>query len=203
MVKNQLFLLIYSAILAFFISLAAGFGRLSPIAPIRWFTIGYVELFRGSSLLVQMFFLYYVLPQFGILLPKLLAGVIALAMNYGAYGSEIVRSSILAIPKDQTEASIALNMTPFQRMFRVILPQAFMIMIPQFGNLIIELLKGTALVSLITLADLTFQATTLRANYNSETAFMFGALLAIYFVIAHTITLGMRWLEQKVTVGRS
>jgi polar amino acid transport system permease protein len=103
-----------------------------------------------------MFWFYFALPHFGIVLPAFAVAVITMGLNYGAYASEIVRSSILAIPKGQTEAAIALNMTPRQRMWRVILPQAFRLMLPGFGNISIELLKGTALVSLITLNDLTY-----------------------------------------------
>jgi polar amino acid transport system permease protein len=193
---------VWAAILAFFIAFLAGFGRLTNYLPIRVFTGVYVEVFRGTSLLVQLFWLFFALPLFGIMLPPMIAGVLALGLNYGAYGSEIVRSSIVAIPKGQTEASIALNMTPFQRMRRVILPQAFVIMLPAFGNLLIELLKGTALVSLITLNDLTFQAVMLRTYDVSHTTEIFSLLLVIYFILAYPLTMGVRWLERRASVGR-
>jgi polar amino acid transport system permease protein len=149
-------ILIASAILTFIIAFFAGLGRLSKHRFIRKATTIYIEIFRGTSLLVQMFWFYFALPLFGIVLPAFAVAVITMGLNYGAYASEIVRSSILAIPKGQTEAAIALNMTPRQRMWRVILPQAFRLMLPGFGNISIELLKGTALVSLITLNDLTY-----------------------------------------------
>lgn len=192
-----------SAILAFFMSFIAGFGRISKSTAIRGVTATYVEIFRGTSLLVQLFWLYFAFPMlFGIELSAMTAGVLALALNYGAYGSEVVRSSIQAIPKEQTEAAIALNMTPRQRMRRVILPQAFIIMLPAFGNLLIELLKGTALVSLITLGDLTFQAKSLLATSN-QPGIIFGLLLLFYFVLAYPLTRGVRWVEKKVSAGRS
>jgi polar amino acid transport system permease protein len=196
-------LTIYSAILAFFVSFLIGFGRLSRFYPIRVVCVVFVEVFRGTSLLVQLFWLYFVLPQLGIWLPADLAGLLALGLNAGAYGSEIVRSSILAIPKGQIEAAIALNMTPGQRMRSVILPQAFRIMLPSFGNLLIELLKGTSLVSLITISDMTFQATTLRTNMNQHTPEIFGLLLILYFLVAYPLTLGVRWLERRLSTGRS
>lgn len=196
-------LTIYSAILAFIVSFLVGFGRLSRLYLIRVVCVVFVEVFRGTSLLVQLFWLYFVLPQIGIWLPSALAGLLALGLNSGAYGSEIVRSSILAIPKGQIEAAIALNMTPVQRMRSVILPQAFRIMLPSFGNLLIELLKGTSLVSLITISDMTFQATTLRTNMNQYTPEIFGLLLILYFLVAYPLTLSVRWFERRLSTGRT
>lgn len=194
-------LTLLSAVLAFVLAFAAGFGRLSKHKSVRWLTASYVEVFRGTSLIVQLFWIYFALPIFGISLPKMLAGVLALGLNAGAYGSEIVRSTILSVPQGQTEAAIALNLTPWQRTRLVILPQAFIMMLPPFGNLIIELLKGTALVSLVTLSDLTFQATILNSS-TMRTTEIFTTLLLIYFVISLPFTRGIRWLERRLTAGR-
>ncbi|MFC4768902.1 ectoine/hydroxyectoine ABC transporter permease subunit EhuC [Effusibacillus consociatus] len=191
-----------SAGVALVLAFVAGFGRLSKYSPVRIITAFYVEVFRGTSLLVQLFWLFFALPMLGIELSPMAAGVVALALNYGAYGSEVVRSSILAVPKGQTEGAIALNMTPVQRMRRIILPQAFMIMLPAFGNLLIELLKGTSLVSLITLTDLTFKGMMLRTFDISRTPEIFACMLGIYFVLAYSLTLAVRWIERKVTAGR-
>ncbi|MDW2799912.1 ABC transporter permease subunit, partial [Clostridium boliviensis] len=99
---------------------------------------------------------YFALPVLaGINLPSGIVGILAFTLNYGSYGSEVVRSAILAIPRGQHEAGIALNMTPAQRMRSIILPQAFRIMLPSFGNLLIEMLKGTALLSLIFIPEMT------------------------------------------------
>lgn len=194
-------ILLLSAILAFIIAFIAGISRISRIAAVRLLTGAFVELFRGSSLLVQMFFFFYALPQFGITLSAYTAGVIALGLNYGAYASEIVRGAILAIPSGQTEAGLALNMTRRQRLRLIILPQAFRIMLPGFGNITIELLKGTSLVSLITLADLTFQGTVLK-NSNTGAAFeIFTLLLILYFIIALPLILLARWLEKRAAKG--
>ena len=115
-------ILLTSAILAFVIAFIAGIARVSRWIVVRFITGAFVELFRGSSLLVQMFFFFYALPAFGINLSPFAAGVVALGLNYGAYASEIVRGAIVAIPHGQTEAGIALNMTRWQRMRLVILP---------------------------------------------------------------------------------
>lgn len=193
---------VLSALVAFAASFLAGFGRLSRRKSVRALTAVYVEVFRGTSLLVQLFWLYYALPLLGVELPPLAAGVIALGLNHGAYGSEVVRSAVLAVPRGQTEAAIALNMTPWQRMRRVILPQAFVMMIPSFGNLLIELLKGTSLISLITLADLTFQGMVLRTFDASRTFEIFALVLVVYFALAYPLTLCMRGLERRLTAGR-
>lgn len=184
------------------IATAAGLARLSKFAAVRAVTVVYVEVFRGTSLLVQLFWLYFVLPFVGVELPKLAAGVLAIALNYGAYGSEIVRSSIQAVPKGQWEAAVALNMTPWQRMSRVIFPQAFVRMLPPFGNLSIELLKSTSLVYFITLSDLTYQAMVLRNNYVSMTPQIWATLLVMYFALAGIVTLGFKLLERRLQAGR-
>ncbi|MEW9669981.1 ectoine/hydroxyectoine ABC transporter permease subunit EhuC [Ammoniphilus sp. 3BR4] len=192
---------LFSVFLGFILSFVFGLARLSNLKAIRFMAACYVEVIRGTSLLVQLFWVYFALPLLGVELSAMAAGVLALGMNMGAYGAEIVRSAILAIPKGQTEATIALNMTPLQRMRLVILPQAFVRMLPPFGNLMVELIKGTALVSLITLSDLTFQGMLLRTT-TMQTTEIFTFLLLIYFIITYPCTWGMRWLEQKMSVGR-
>lgn len=194
-------LTLVSAFFAFIFSFVAGFGRMSSNAPVRWLSGFVVEVVRGTSLLVQLFWLFYALPLFGLRLPAFTAGVIALALNYGAYGSEIVRGAVQSIPKGQTEAGIALNMTPWQRLRRVILPQAFLVMLPGFGNLVIELLKGTALVSLITISDLTFRGQMLNTT-TARTIEIYSLLLIMYFLMAYPLTLAVRWFERRMSVWR-
>lgn len=195
-------LLILSSALAFIMSFLVGYGRLSRYRIISVTATVYLEFFRGTSLLVQLFWAYFVLPFFGISLSAMATGILVIGLNYGAYGSEIVRSSILSIPKSQTEAGISLNMTRFQISYRVILPQAMAIMLPSFGNLVIELLKGTALVSLITLNDLMFQGTILR-NTTLRTVEVFSLVLMLYFILAYPIILGVRKLENRLSVWRA
>jgi polar amino acid transport system permease protein len=201
--KITIELTVLSACAAFVLSLFVGIARFSKIRVVRFMMALYVEIFRGTSLLVQLFWLYFALPMlFDIRMSAFTAAVIALGLNYGAYGSEVVRGAILAVPKGQTEAGIALNMTPTQRLRRIILPQAFVMMLPSFGNLQIELLKGTSLVYLITLSDLTNQGMILRSYDISKTTFIFFMLLLIYFILAQAMTLGIRFLERKTSKGR-
>lgn len=192
---------VLSAILALVLGFVAGLMRLSKNKVVRFIASVYVEVFRGTSLLVQLFWIYFVLPMFGLTMSALTAAVLAIGLNFGAYTSEVVRSGIQSVDQGQTEASIALNFTRVQRMRRIIIPQAFIIMVPNLGNQLIELFKSTSLVSLITLTDLTYQGNVLNAA-TLQTTEIYTALLIIYFVIAWPMTKGMRMLERKLTEGR-
>ena len=185
-------------LLALIVALIAGIARTSKYTIVRFITGVYVEIFRGSSVLVQMFWIFFVLPlpPFNVELTALQAGILALGLNVGAYGAEVVRGAIQAIDRGQVEASVALNMSPGLMMRRVIIPQATVRMLPPFGNLMIELLKATSLASLITLSDLTFQASTLRQTVGRIPE-VFGVLLIVYFLLAYPLTLGVRWLERQ------
>lgn len=198
-----LLITIYSTLLALALAFIAGFARLSRFRIIRSTAAIYVEVFRGTSLLVQLFWMYFALPiLLDIRVPAMTAAVIAIGLNYGAYGSEVVRSTVVAIPKGQVEASIALNFTPFQRMKNIILPQAWAMMLPSFGNLQIELLKGTSLVYLITLTDLTYQGMMLRTYDISQTTAIFTWILILYYAAATLLTYVIRLAERKAAVGR-
>lgn len=190
-----------AAVLALVLGVISGLARMSKHKMVRFISSVYIEIFRGTSLLVQLFWMYFVLPMIGIRLSALTAGILAIGLNFGAYCSEIVRSAIQAVPSGQTEACIALNMTKAQRMRRVIIPQAFVMMIPNLGNQLIELLKSTSLVSMITLTDLTYQANILNAT-TFETTKVYSMLLIIYFIIGLPLSKGMKLLEQKVSEGR-
>ena len=195
-------LLLASGALAFVLAFIAGLSRVSQYKAVRVLTMIYVEFFRGTSLLVQLFWIFFVLPQlFGIRLDPFMAGVVTLGLNYAAYASEIVRGAILAVPEGQTEAAIALNMSKFQRMRYVILPQALRTMLPGFGNISIELLKGTSLVSLITLQDMMYIAQNLRAADYSQSLQVFGILLLMYFVLALPLIVLSRYLERRASRG--
>lgn len=201
--KVTLLLTLYSTLLALCLAFIAGFARLSRSRIIKSVAMVYVEVFRGTSLLVQLFWMYFALPLLlDIRIPAMAAAVIALGLNYGAYGSEVVRSTIVAIPKGQVEASIALNFTPFQRMKNIVLPQAWAMMLPSFGNLQIELLKGTSLVYLVTLTDLTYQGMMLRSYDISQTAAIFIWILILYYGAASILTYVIRLAERKAAVGR-
>ena len=194
-----------SAFFAIILSLIFGLMKLSPNRLVKGFAVTYIEIFRGTSLLVQLYWIFFVLPLFGVTLEKFTAGYVAIAMNTGAYGAELVRGGILSVPKGQWEAATAINMSPARRMWRIILPQALVNMLPPWGNLMIEVLKGTALVSLISVTDLMFEA----KQINSSTflsAQIFGTALVIYYILARfLLTPLMRWLEAYMSrrIGRA
>jgi polar amino acid transport system permease protein len=159
----------------------------------------YVEFFRGTATLVLMYWFFYALPLVGARFTPMFAAVLALGLNIGAYGAEVVRGALKAVPKAQYEATVALNMRPAQRLRRVLLPQAVALMLPPFGNLLIELMKGTAVVSLISIADLMLRAQQLRQS-TGQTTSVFLVILVMYFVIAQVLQLLVRYLERRADV---
>jgi len=163
-----------------------------------------IELFRGSSALVQLFWAFYVLPFFGINLPALAAGVLVLGLNEGSYFSEVVRAGIKAVSVGQREAAETLGFSPGYRFFRIILPQALPIMIPPFGNALVSMLKFTSLVSLVTIQDLSFRAN-LTATSLGQNGSVYGLVIVIYFVLALLLGGAARLLEGQVNrrAGRS
>ncbi|NUM52220.1 MAG: ectoine/hydroxyectoine ABC transporter permease subunit EhuC [Candidatus Hydrogenedentes bacterium] len=175
----------------------AGLARMSHQGLVRVLAGIYIETFRGTSALVQLYWFFYALPLLGINLSAMVAGILVLGLNIGAYGAEVVRGAVLSVDKGQYEAATALNMSAMQRLWIVIVPQALIRMLPPAGNLLIELLKSTALVSLITLSDLTFRGMLLRSE-TLRTVEVFGLLLIIYFVVAQALVCGLRALEQRL-----
>lgn len=130
------------SLLAIAIALLVGLMAMSGHAWVRGVARVYMEFFRGTSVLVQLFWIFYAMPILtGFQLDKSFAGILALGLNLGAYGSEVVRGAVQSVPQGQREAAIALNFSPYHRMRYVILPQAFVGMIPPMNNLLIELLK--------------------------------------------------------------
>ncbi|HUF88108.1 MAG TPA: ectoine/hydroxyectoine ABC transporter permease subunit EhuC [Thermohalobaculum sp.] len=187
------------------IALVMGLMRLSHNLAMRGVATVYIEIFRGTSLLVQLYWIFFVLPLFGVTLDKFTAGFLAVGMNIGSYGAELVRGGILSVPKGQWEAALALNMSPTKRMVRIIFPQALLNMLPPWGNLLIELLKGTALVALISVADLMFVSKQINGS-TFLSAEAFGTALVIYYVLARlVISPGMRRLERVMSrrMGRA
>ncbi|KID30466.1 ectoine/hydroxyectoine ABC transporter permease subunit EhuC [Prauserella rugosa] len=190
-----LMLTVFGALLGLVFAFIAGLGRSSDRKVVRGIAMVYTEVFRGFPSLVLLFALIFILPQFGYQLNTLFAGILALALNIGAYAAEVVRGAVKSVPPGQLEAAVALNFTPMQRMRKVVLPQAIVAMIPPFSNNLIELLKATSLVSLVYISDLTFAAQLVRAS-TGETTLVFLGLLVGYGLIALVLTTIMRLLER-------
>jgi len=192
-------------VVAVSVAVVMGLMRLAPNLFVRGIATVYIEIFRGTSLLVQLFWIFFVLPLFGLPLDKFTAGFVAVGMNLGAYGAEVVRGAIQAVPRGQYEAALALNMSPMTRMRRIIFPQAVLLMLPPWGNLLIELLKGTALVALISVSDLMFEAKQINGSTFLSVE-SFGTALVIYYVFGRLIiSPAMRWFELVMTrkMGRA
>lgn len=198
----------YSFVLGVFLSLVFGVLRLSENRLVRGIALTYTEFARGISSIVLLFIMAYAVPiLMGLPQANLtLLASIALGLNMGGYGAEIIRGGILSVPKGQTEASIALNLTNNQRLRYVVLPQAMRVILPPMGNLTIEILKGTALVSLIGLVDLTGAealafngqaAPTFQGVRHSRAVFDLNVLV-MYFVIAQAINLLFRRFESRI-----
>lgn len=186
-----------ASVLAVAAAFAAGLGRMSPARIVRWASAIYIEVFRGTSAVVQLFWFYFVLPFAGIELGAFGAGAIVLGLNAGAYGAEIVRGALLAVPPGQRDAAYALNLGRRGTLLHILLPQALPAMLPPAGNLAIELLKNTALVSLIAVHELTFTAQLLRAS-TLETAYIFSVVLGMYFMVAFALSQAFRGLERRL-----
>ncbi len=201
-------LTIYSTILGGLFAFAFGIGKLSRFLPFKILAITFIELFRGTSLLVQLFWLYFALPLLGDMLgmdwrlPPVLAGTLALSLNIGAYGAEVVRGALQAVPQSQLEAAKALDFTDSQTLWRISIPQAIPEMMPSFGNLAIQNLKDTALVSLISLTDLAFRAEQIR-NYTQDSTTVYTLLLFMYFGMALVLTAIMKMLERYTARWRA
>ncbi|WP_368911790.1 ectoine/hydroxyectoine ABC transporter permease subunit EhuC [Taklimakanibacter deserti] len=187
-------------LLSFILAFIAGIGRLARWRIIRWSSRVYVEFFRGTSILVQLFWLYFVLPKLGLQIPPIAAGILALGLNGGAYGSEIVRGALQSFPKGQWEAATALNLSAVSTMFDVVLPQAIRTMLPPFSNLSIEVLKGTALVSLISVTDLTYAGYQIYSRTYRPLE-IFSLTLLMYLGLAICLTSVFRALERWAARG--
>lgn len=192
------------SVVALFVAFGLGLMALSPNLVLRGVSRTVVEFFRGTSLVIQLLWFAFVLPQLelGLALTPLGAAVVALALNYGAYGSEIVRGAVNAVPKAQWEATTALSMGRVKRMVRVILPQAWPEMIPPFSNLVVQMLKGSSLLFIIGIVELSRRLQDLRDDIRS--IWVFGVGLVIYFVLAQALVALMRLAEGRAAarVGR-
>jgi polar amino acid transport system permease protein len=183
--------------LALLISVLVGVLRSGTLPKILDILLGiYVETFRGTPLLIQLFFIYYGLPSFGILLEPITAAVIGLSLNSGAYMSEVVRSSIGAIDKGQYEASLCLGYKRFQVYRYVVLPQAFRVALPTLMNYFSTLIKETSLISVLSIAEITRIGNQIYARTLSPFE-IYITIGAIYFVMTYAVALISKQIEKQ------
>jgi polar amino acid transport system substrate-binding protein len=192
------------SIAAMVVAVGVGLGlaltRLYGARPFCWIAVGVIEVVRGTPLLIQILFVFYGLPNIGIKLAPFIAGVLALGLNYAAYEAENYRAGLQAVPRGQTEAAIALNMTRAQLLRYVVVPQAFRIVVPVMTNDFISLLKDSSLVSIITLTELSQTYVRLSTTYYDYfgTGLMIGGA---YLLLGLPFVRLSRWAEKRLAGG--
>ena len=192
---------ILSILFAMMLALLAALGRLSANPFIYALSTFYVSLIRGTPLYLQIFFFFLALPQLGIVLTGLWAGVLALGLNYGAYMSETFRAGLSSVGKGQREAAMALGMTPGQTMRRIVLPQALRFAVPPMGNDFISMIKDSALVSATGFVhELMWRATKVgRAEFRNMEALIMAAIF--YWIMTLVLTSVQSRLETRLSKG--
>ncbi|BDE71435.1 amino acid ABC transporter permease [Delftia sp. 670] len=190
-----------SFLLSSAIGLVLALGKLSPVRAVSWAASTVVNVIRGLPIIVQLFYIYFVLPEVGIQLTAFQAGVIGLGIAYSAYQAENFRAGIEAVDPGQREAALAMGMRPALLMRRVVLPQAFRIALPPYGNTLVMMLKDSSLVSTITVAEMTRQGQLIAAStFQNMTVYTLVALL--YLAMSLPLVWGLRRLEKRFGVGR-
>lgn len=195
-VKITILATILGSALALVVGLAIAVLRRSPSRLVSRGTGFFAEFIRGTPLLVQLYVLFYVLPDIGILLPPLVAGVIGLGLHYGTYTAEVYRAGIENVPSGQWEAAKACNLNAFQCWTRIVMPQAVPPMIPALANYFIAMFKETPLLSAITVIELMNQARSI-ANFNYRYIEPMTMVGVFFLVISLISVFGLRALERR------
>ncbi len=215
---DALYIVIVTTIVGFVLAVIFGFilalGRISKHKILVRIIIVFQEFIRGTPLLVQMVYIYYVIPllikvvgvlmgneDFSFSMASTTAGIIGLAVNYGTYISEVIRSAIISIDHGQTEAALALGCSPLQTMFAIIIPQAFRNSIPVFGNYLVMMVKDTSLMAYITAQEflMTTKAYTAQTFLTIES---YTILASVYLIICIPLGFFVKALERKMNKDR-
>lgn len=192
---------VLSFLLSSVIGLVLALGKLSPVRAVSWTASTVINVIRGLPIIVQLFYIYFVLPEVGIQLTAFQAGVIGLGIAYSAYQAENFRAGIEAVDPGQREAALAMGMRPALLMRRVVLPQAFRIALPPYGNTLVMMLKDSSLVSTITVAEMTRQGQLIASStFQNMTVYTLVALL--YLAMSLPLVWGLRRLEKRFGAGR-
>lgn len=172
-------------------------GRRSRIAPLRWAAGAFVEIFRNTPFMIQVFLFYYVLPFYGLRLPAEQVGVLALAAFGSSYFAEVIRGGIDAVPSGQLESARAIGMSDWQAMWHIVLPQTLSIILPPLTNQMLSLVKESAILSTITVQEMTMMAIRVQGEtFRPFEPFIMIALL--YWALNELIAILMRKLERRV-----
>lgn len=189
-------------VIGFILSIAVGLMSLSRKRWVKWPAVGYIEIFRGTPILVQVLFIFYGLPQLiGSPINAVYAGIAAITVNAGAYFAEIVRGGVQSVDKGQKEAGLSSGMSPTLTFIYIVWPQALRRMIPALGNQCIVSIKDTSLFSVIGVAELVRQGQIyIATTFNALEVYLMVAIL--YLIITTILSLLLRWLEHSGLVGQ-
>ncbi len=193
---------IASFLLSSLIGLAFALMMVSKVRAIALFGITVVNIIRGLPIIVQLFYIYFVLPEFGVQLSALQAGIIGLGIAYSAYQAENFRAGIQAIQQGQIEAAESIGMRGPMIMRRVILPQAFRIALPPYGNTLVMMLKDSSLVSTITVAEMT-RAGQLIASSTFENMTVYTLVALLYLALSLPLSYALRRLEARIATRKT
>ncbi len=192
-----LYIFIIAIILGFIIGLVVALLRLAPLKILNWIAKIFVDAIRGTPFIVQLFFIYFGLNSLGFFsMDNTTAGIVTVAINAGAYFSEIIRAGIQSIDRGQTEAARSLGLNATQNMRHIVLPQAFRRMLPTITNQAIISLKDTSLLSVIGIADLT-QEGRIQASQTFEAFTIYLTLGVIYFIVIYLLSMLASFVERK------
>ena len=193
-----IFLSLTSFPLAIALGLLIAVGRLYGPSWLKLPLTGYVEFLRGTPLMLQLYFIFYFLPELGITIPAIPTAILGLAINYSAYESEIYRAGLQAIPHGQMEASLSLGMSRGQALKRIIVPQAFRIVIPPVVNDFIAMFKDTSVCSVVTIVELTKQFSVLSRNNVSDLVVLMALTGLFYLLMSYPMSLVARRIEKRL-----
>lgn len=170
--------------------------RISGVKPLEWLGTAYVEFFRNTPLVIQVFFFYFGLSSIGIKLPVFLVGSFGLSIYTASYIAEVIRAGIQSVPKGQMEAARSSGLTYIQAMWYVILPQAFKLIIPPLGNQFINLVKNSSVLAIIAGGDLLYAADVAGADGGDITPFYI-LVAVLYLTVTIPLSLGVNYLERR------
>jgi len=192
---------VLSFLLSSAIGLVLALGKLSPVRAVSVCASTVINVIRGLPIIVQLFYIYFVLPDLGIQLSAFQAGVIGLGIAYSAYQAENFRAGIEAVDPGQREAALVMDMSPALLMRRVVLPQAFRIALPPYGNTLVMMLKDSSLVSTITVAEMT-RAGQLIASSTFQNMTVYTLVALLYLALSLPLVWGLKHVERRLSAGR-
>lgn len=198
LLKGNLPLTVASFLIGMVLAVAAALARLSSIRVLDWLARFYISVIRGTPLLVQLFLIFYGLPQIGIDLDPYPAAITALSLNVGGYAAEVVRASVLSVPRGQYEAATVIGMGYWQSMRRVVLPQAARIAVPPLSNTLLSLIKDTALASLVLVPEL-FREAQVTASRTTDFLPLFTIAALYFWAMCYLVSLAQGPLERRLS----